>query len=406
MKMKFTILTLVLTAGIPAYAQVAPTATMGAGNLQYVFRYSENAYFYSPGGDRQTVTPSASVTYANAEERHPFSLKYAGGYTWNIAGPSYATGLFQRLTLSQALAWHRWGISVNDNVAYMPESPITGFSGIAGTGEPIGEPNPNPPSGQSILTLNTHVVSNMANGELWHSFAHSMTLSGGAGSDLLRYPDGNGLSTDTLTANADLSRDFGPRNRITADYRFSQYTYPGYSVTFGTNAVTAAFHRQWSRQLSTNMMIGPERLESADSADFPSSTRVSASASIDYRLHFGDTGLVYNHGTNGGAGYLLGAEFDMARANFSREFGRSLTIGFDGSYSRTTGLKNNGVTNAKYAGVQATWQLGEHASAFGSYTAVDQTSSSLLYTSALTGLEHLVSFGISYSPRGTRIIRH
>ena len=405
MKKKLTILTLVLTAGIPAYAQVAPAATMGAANLQYTFRYSEAAYLDSSNAGRQTITPSASVSYTNAEERHPFIMKYAGGYTWGIAGPTYATGLFQRLSLSQALEWRRWGITVDDNVAYLPESPIAGFSGIAGTGEPIGEPNPNPPSSQSILALNTHVVSNQANGEFWRGFGRAISLTGSGGSDILRYPDGNGLDTDTLTANGGLSRDFDPRNRVTANYRFARYTYPGYAVTFATNAVTAGLRRQWSRPLSTTIMVGPERLESADSAVVPSSTRISASASVDYRLRFGDTGLSYNHGTNGGAGYLLGAQFDMARVNFSREFGRVLTIGFDGSYDRTTGLVHNGVTNAKFAGAQVTWRLGEHAAAFANYGVLDQNSSSALYTSALSGLENMVTFGISYSPRGTRIVR-
>jgi hypothetical protein len=412
MKTKLTILALLITVGTTVHAQVAPDATMGAAHLQYVFRYSENAYFYTRG-DRQTISPSASVSYINAEERHPFIMKYSGGYTWNIAGPAYSTGLFQRLSLSQALEWRKWGINLNDNVAYLPETPITGFSGIVGIGEPIGQPNPNPPTGQSILALNTHVVSNQGYGEAYRGFAHAMSLSGGAGYDMLRYPDGSGLATDTLTANGNFSRDFNPRNRILSNFKFARYSYPGYINTFASDAVTAGFRRQWNHSITTNMMIGPEWITSPSSSTgstknstIPSSTRISASASIDYRLRFGDMGLNYNHGTNGGAGYLLGASYDAARINYSRQFARDITVGFDAAYNRTSGLSHNGVTNAKFAGAQVSWQVGEHVTAFANYTFVDQTSSSALSTSALSGLEQLVSFGMSYSPRRTRIVTH
>jgi hypothetical protein len=138
----------------------------------------------------------------------------------------------------------------------------------------------------------------------------------------------------------------------------------------------------------------------------PSSTRISASAAFDYHLRFGEAALTYNHGTNGGAGYLLGAEYDTVRLNFSREFVRNFTIGFDGAYDRTTGLQENGVTNGKYGGVQASWHVSRYLTTYASYTALTQSTSSVLFSTALTGLEQVVSFGIGYSPRGTRLIRH
>jgi hypothetical protein len=406
MKTIYKLVPLLFTVATAAHGQVAPAATMGAAGLRYTFRYSETAEFDQTTGDRQTITPSASVEYGNREERHPFSMKYAGGYTWNIVGPSYATGLFQRLALSQSFLWPKWNVVLGDNVAYMPESPITGFSGIAGTGEPIGEPSPPLPPSQSILTANTHVVTNLANGELTHQFNRAASFSAGGSSELLRFPDGIGLDTDTVMANGELAWQFNVRNRISGDYRFSQFTYPGYDVTFSTNAATFGFDRDWNRRLNTYGSVGPEWIESADSSVVPNSTRLSANAAITYRYQFGETGLNYTHGTNGGAGYLLGAEFDTARANYSRDVERNLTIGFDAAYTRTSGLVDNGVTDAKFAGAQVTRRVGQYLTIFADYTAIDQTTSSALYGSALSGLEQVVSFGIGYSPRGTRLIRH
>ena len=116
MKTKLIILALLIAVGAAARAQVEPSAVTGPAHLQYVFRYSESAYVGSTYGDRQTISPSGSISYLNGEERHPFTLKYSGGYTWSIAGPGYATGLFQRMTLAQELIWRHWGMSVADNV--------------------------------------------------------------------------------------------------------------------------------------------------------------------------------------------------------------------------------------------------------------------------------------------------
>lgn len=406
MKTTHILVAFCFTAASAAHAQVAPSATSGAAGLRYTFRYAETAETYAANGDRQTITPSASVEYDSNEERHPFRMKYSGGYTWNIAGPSYATGVFQRLLLSQTFVWHKWDLMFSDNVGYLPQTPILGFSGIAGTGEPVGTPDPNPPTDESILA-NTHVVNNMANGELSHQFNRSYSLSGGGSSDILRYPDGVGLDTDSVMANAEFDDQLNVRNRISGTYSFSHYTYPGYSTSFGTNAVTVGYLRQWNRRLNTNVSAGPQWVGSLDPAEVPNSLRLSAVAALNYQFQFGEFVAHYNHGTNGGAGYLLGAEFDAARISLSHEFERrNLTLGVDSAYTRTQGLTKNGVTDAKFAGVQATRRIGEYLTVFANYTAADQTTSSPLYSTALSGLEQIVGFGLTYSPRGTRLVRH
>ena len=45
-------------------------------------------------------------------------MNYTGGYTWTIAGPSYVTGLFQHLFLSQGIVWRKWNVMASDNVSY------------------------------------------------------------------------------------------------------------------------------------------------------------------------------------------------------------------------------------------------------------------------------------------------
>jgi hypothetical protein len=396
---------LVVTA-TAAYGQVAPAATAGGAGLSYTLRYSQTAEFSSTDGNFQTIIPSASVEYSNGAERHPFSMAYAGGYNFGLSGQAYDTGFFQRLKLSQAIVWPKWEAYVSDNVSYLPEAPSIGFSGIPGAGEPVGEPDPEPPSSQSILNQNTHVVNNLATVELSHQLNYATSFSGGFSSELLRYPDGVGLDTDTVLANGQVAWRNNPRNQLSGNYMYSKFTYPGYGVSFGTNAVTVAFRRAWNRRITTSASVGPEWVQSSDTSVVPSSTRISASAAFDYHLRFGEAALTYNHGTNGGAGYLLGAEYDTVRLNFSRQFVRNFTIGFDGAYDRTTGLQEKGVTNGKYAGVQASWHISRSLTTYANYTVLTQSTSSVLFSTALTGLEQVVGFGIGYSPRGMRLIRH
>jgi hypothetical protein len=81
-----------------------------------------------------------------------------------------------------------------------------GFSGIPGTGEPIGGTGSNPPSSQSILTTNTSIVNNITTGEVGLTLNNKTTLSAGGSSQILRFPDGNGLNTNAPTANVGLTR--------------------------------------------------------------------------------------------------------------------------------------------------------------------------------------------------------
>ncbi len=408
MKTTHKLLAILFTVSTAAYGQVVPEATGPrglpvTGNLDYTFRYTQTAEFGSTLGNWQTSNASAQVDYANGKERLPFNLTYGGGYTWTETGPTYSTGLFQHLLASQGFTWPKWDVKVSDDVSYRPQAPTTGFSGIPGIGEPIGGSGSTPPSSQSILTLNTHVVNNAVNGEFQHILNYATSITGGGGSELLRYPDGNGLDTNTLMADAGLKWRLDARDSLTGKYSFTQYGYPGHSLTFVTNSGLFGLKRQWNRKIVTDASVGPQWVSSSDSTIVPSSTKVSATASIIYNFRSVTAGLSYTRQANGGAGYLLGAEANGVAGNFSKDFGRNLTIGINGSYMRITGLQNNEVISSKFGGAQATRKLGRYLTAFASYTAIDQSSSSPLPANALTQLLQVVGFGIGYSPRETHL---
>lgn len=401
------LLAILLIAGAVAHAQVVPAATASGGlpstgNLHYAFRYSQGAQFASDMGDWQTSTPSVSLDYASENQRHPFSLNYSGGYTWTLTGPTYSTGLFQRLFLAQGFEWRKWNVRVSDDVSYRPQAPTTGFSGIPGIGEPIGEPSPNPPPTQTILTLKSRVVENSVNGEIERSLRYGSSLSVGGGTDLLRYPDGDGLDTNTQMANAGLTWRLNARNSASFDYRFSQFSYPGFGITFITNTGFFGFHRTWNRKVNSDLSAGPQWTSSSQSTAIPSSIGVAVDAALNYQFRSVSAGLNYNRGTNGGSGYQFGSKSDAVTANFSRRFGRDLNVGTAGGYTRTTGLQNNEV-NSETGGVQVSRRIGRLISAFANYTAMNQSSGATLPAGTLNQLMHVVGFGIEYSPRDTHL---
>jgi hypothetical protein len=349
-----------------------------------------------------TSSPSGSLSYTNQNERLPFTLNYSGGYTWNEAGSPYSTGLFQHLALSQGFVWSRWNLAASEDVSYLPQAPTTGFSGIPGIGEPIGQAGSTTTPNQTILTLNTHSVSNSAGAQIGHTFNHWASLSFGGNSELLRFPDGNGLDTNGRVANASLSWRLDARNSVSASYQFSQFSYPRSGVSFTTNSGLLGFKRAWNRKITSNISAGPQWTGSS-TGFIPSSTSVAANAAIDYHFRNISAGLSYNRGVNGGSGYMFGAETDSVNGNLSRQFGRDLEVGIEGSYRRMAELRKNGVTNGKYGGVQANRRIGRYLSVFANYTAMDQSSSSPLPANVLSRLIQEVGFGIEFSPRETHL---
>jgi hypothetical protein len=418
MKMTFKILTLVfvtLVFGtvVAARAQVAPEATgprnlLPSNKLEYAVRYAETGELSNSLGNFQLGTASGSLTYASGKERTPFTVDYSGGYTFGISGPSFGTGAFQHLFLSQGINGRKWQALVSDDVSYLPEAPTTGFSGIPGIGEPIGVTTPTPTTSETILTLNTHVLDNSASGSLDYSMSPASHLAFGGTYELLRFPDGNGLDTNTETGYAQFAGNLNSRTAILGRYAYTEFTYPAYSVSLNTNSAQIGVGYKWSRHLASNVSVGPEWLGSSIPATFavtvaPSSTSVAVDASAEYKLGFTTYSVTYTRGINGGAGYLVGGQSDAVAGNFSREYGTNLTVGLTGGYARTAGLLSAGQADSVFGGTQATWAFGRNLIVFANYTGIDQSASATLPTNVLGQLVNIIGFGIGYSPRTPRI---
>jgi hypothetical protein len=408
MKTALKLLAFVVTVANAALAQVVPEATGPglpvSGKVHYDLHCSEIGYLGGSVNDSQSAVFSGNVDYANLSDLFPFSLQEAGGYSWAVTGTPYGVGPFDSLSLSQGFVRRKWNLQFSDNASYRQEAPTTSFSGVPGTGEPIGGSTTPPSSSQSILTLNTTTVDNSANGELERTLNFATSLNLGGDSELLRYPDGNGIDTDNESANAGLTQRLNARNSLSCRYLFSEFSYPSGdhglpTTSLMTNSALFGYERHWTRQITTNGAVGPEWVEGANSAIVPSSTRVSGNASFVDQFRFGSVTLNYSHTTSGGGGFLVGGEVDSASGAFSREFKRKLTTELSGGYMHTSGLGAQGKIDSEYGAAMVTWRLSRYFTAFASYTANDQSSSSALPSNALNQMLQVISVGIGFSPR-------
>jgi hypothetical protein len=383
------------------HAQVAPAGSGVATNFSYVVRYAQTAHFGGGLGNWQNATPSGEVDFRNGHRKTPFSLIYTGGYTWTLTGPTqYSTGFFQRLSLHQVLSNEKWKASFGNDVSYRPEAPFTGFSGIPGTGEPIGAPSP-PPS-QSVLVLGTHALDNLASGELMRVLSPAYSVSVGANYDLLLFPDSNGLDTNHLSAHTELARRVSRRSSVFGAYIFNIFSYPDVSLTTNANVVMAGYDHAFSRRLHVNLSAGPGWVTSSNSNVVPASTIVNANAGLDYQMPAGSAFVRYDRSTSGGSGYMLGQLADTVDAGYSRVFARTFTAEVVGGYRRIQPLNKSAVIQSEIGAVQGSWRFGERLSGFANYTVVTQASTGPLPPNAVSGPLQIISFGIAYGMRARR----
>jgi hypothetical protein len=397
-------------------AQVAPAATGPvspgglsglpvSGTLHYSLNYTQTAQFYGgTQGDSQTSGVNGEVTVVTAKA-HPFTLTYSGGDMWTISGAGGESGVYQHLIASQGFVGHSWTFNLNDNVSYMPQAPTTGFSGIPGVGNLPGAPGV--PT-QPILTLNTRSVYNQTGANSTHSFGHATSFGINGSYGILRFPDGNGLETNTLQAGPQITRRLNALNSITGQYLFSRFSYPGSTITMGTQSAMAGYQRTWSRRLKTGVSAGPEWIQGSAGSNIPSSTDLTVNANLNYAAKAVTAMLSYTQGASGGAGVTaqVGVNNKDINAVLTRQQGKNLTLNVTGAYMRTEGLQQGsqqtGVTTGKYGGMAATRRLGRYIVASANYTAIQQSTSSSLPVNAISGLSQVIGFSLGYSPRERR----
>ena len=400
-----------LPAGVGPASGVAPGVgfqlpKLGGGSLQYALNASElvSTGFYG-SGTQLTTNLSGDLAYSSRSTSHPFSAIYAGGVL--LANSGQPTTVYQSLDLSQMLKTKNWNFEADDAVSYLPESPVSGLSGIPGVGDLGINPFPvGPSTGLGILTTYGPRVSNTASGSASRIISGHLSAQGSGYDTIQRFVgDNSGQAVDNSGegASVGLSYHFDVRTVITGNYNYSHFSYVGTAFAFSTQGGTLDVFHQWTRRLVTDAYVGPQYVTSTVVGNGSGTTEIAAGANVSYSARAANYALSYSRGVNNGAGVLPGSFANNLSATAARNLSRDWGVSAILSYSKTSSIPALETfafsSQAVSAGGQATRRLRRDLSAYASYTLEHQSfTSAVRVSNAFSGTYQIFGIGVSYSP--------
>jgi hypothetical protein len=378
------------------------------GTLSYSLSASEQIDSgYAGSGVYAGTTISGNLAYLSKSENNPFSLVYTGGVTFGNNPGASSAQVYQNIAASQVLKTRSWVFVASDAFSFLPDSPTTGLSGVAGVGD-VGVPpvGTGIGPGQTILTNNASRYTNGLSGSATWQTTASFDLEGSASWQVMNFTGENqGYNTDTLEGS------FGPNYRIDAlssvgaTVTYSRTTYPNYqNYLIESVAGTINYTRAWSRRLSTTISFGPANTHGTTVSTIPARIDLSGSANVTYATRTTGFYAAYNRSINAGSGVIFGALTDSVTAGMNRPINRDWSMGLNLGYSRNVGLAPiAGVVpsyDTVFGGAQVSRRLTETLSAYASYTALSQSSKNQVATQApvFDGTNSIFSIGITFAP--------
>jgi hypothetical protein len=433
MKIRIAVSLLFLTMGSISHGQAIPVGgtSMGPNNagpnlpsldgiLHYALSASEVIQYgyYGSGVVTGSTVLSGDVAYTAKSTVRPFNLLFAGGVILpNQSGQG--TTYFTSATVSQGYVTRSWVFNISDSVSFLPQSPTTGLSGIAGVGDlgalPVQGPVEGPAGG--IFSNAGNQVANSLSGSVERQITHNTSISGAGFWSVLHFLDNNdGLDFTEISGSAAINRRLDARSSMSLDAVYSTFSYGSASgqPDIETRGINLSYQRVLSRTLSMSVSAGPQWVSSSNSALVPSSLNASASATLSYSRKYTNASVGYFHGVTAGSGVLAGAQSDNVYAGAGRSFGRNWVASLTAGYSHSAGLTQlsngslgipvNEVYNTIFGGAQLTRAISTRFSGYVSYTAQNQSSNYALGAqNALNGTAHTFGIGITFTPRSTRL---
>lgn len=349
---------------------------------------------------------SGNLGYLSNSEKYPFSMIYSGGVFFTSVPGNSTTETFQDLAVSQVAQTRSWVFVGSDSFSYLPGTPTTGLSGVAGVGD-VGTYPVQTGIGpdQSILTNSGTRIANGLQGSATWQTTPSLDLEASGSWQVLHFNGGiSALNTNTTSATAGPNYRIDARTSIGADANYSDMTYPSYAgYKIETEGASVNFTRAWTRRLSTTVNFGPSRTHGTTLSPIPNQWIVAGSAQANYATRTTGFYANYTRGVNSGSGIIFGALTDTVLAGLDRPITRDWNLGLQVSYSRNVGLSQvNGVTpryDSTFGAVQLARRITESLSCYGSYTAISQSASNASnLDSAFNGTNNVFGFGITFAP--------
>ncbi len=399
---------------VGAFAQTspnlrAPQATSSgfelpraSGTLTYALSLSEGLTLGYNGGSGTSATTNIAghLGFLSPSEKQPFSLIYSGAY---LASTSTQPSAFaHNLGLSQVFNFHRYNIVLSDTISYLPDNPVSGLTGVPGLGDQgLSPAQAGQSDGAQLLSQYSPRVTNTTSGSVGYQFT-GITSAGGSGTySIIRTTGSGGVETSTESAGFGVTHRLSPLTSVSGNYSFSRFTYLAYPLVYDSQGATIEYTRQWTRNLNTDLAIGPEY---STSTSVPSTLNYSLNASANYTLPRGGLGASVVRATNSGSGITLASRSTSANVTGSRRLGvysaASVNLGISQNVTLPTLVSLPFTTTSLVAGAQASRSISKTLSAYVSYTLQHQVpGQNGLAVNALNGTSQTLGFGLTYAPR-------
>jgi hypothetical protein len=410
---------------LPA-AEASPVSTgfslpTTLGTLQYAISASQSLTwgYYGNQGAAGYGSVTGDLAYLSASKREPFSMVLSGGHSWSESGQPSAN--FVNFGLSQVLNLGRWNMVLADAVSYLPETPTTGLSGIAGVGD-LGV-NPvqiGPDSPQGVLTAFSNRVDNTATLSIQRQLTGKTSANVSGSYILSRFVNnGNpnasnaGLDSNLAVGGGGFNHQIDARTGFGANYSYERYSYSGSELgvvtpSYTSQTVSAQFTHQFTRKWSMSAAAGPEWV-TIKSTGQTGQLSAYADVSTGYVGHFYHAAASFVRSTSSGYGIAGGAISDGVTASVGRVFAVVWNFAGTAAYTRSSELPAPGVipfsVNTTVASAQISRAIMRNLSGYTSFTIEKQANTGLATVDVFTGAAKVVGFGLTYSPSSKRVGR-
>ncbi len=383
----------------------------------------------SAGSALQNVL-AGNVTLQRVKRSSQLNLEYTGGGLFFSGGqnntvniPPAENGTFQSLNITQSVRGRRWGLTLGDQVSYLPESPF-GFSGYGGlTSYGLGQGgnylasapvlNPSVEPGQSILTRRSRRVGNVALGEVEYYAGPRSTITVTGVYGILDFLDPEFLDSDYWRFMTGYNYAATRKDTVSVSYARSGFGFdiPDHNVS--NDDFMFGYGRKVTGRLAVQLSAGPQ-ISRINSGPGISETRylVNTFNSLTYLLERGRIRASFGRFSTAGSGVISGAQTNLATFSLGHELSRKLFGSFTVRYALNEPLQRQGLVGPRpdYRTLQGTVnisrELSRSMSIYFAYFVQHQDSSVPLCFDLNCGtnlVRHVVGAGFNWHGRPTRL---
>jgi hypothetical protein len=412
-----------VSSATPAGAS-APRLSWVDGTIHYAVSGAELIQYgyYGAGAVTSSTSLSGILGYSSMSQVHPTDLLVSTGILFGQGGQG--TAPYENAAISQSYIRGKWVLNGSDSFSFLPQSPVSGISGVPGIGfsgtSPIDGPGEGPAGG--ILTYSGNRISNMLSGTVERKLTGRTSISGNGSWLLLHFLDRDaGLDNTSTTGQLAINHILDPRDTVSVAAVYSTFNstniaglfppgFPFDEVTYQTKGITGSFSRQWTRSFSTTASGGPMWIQSSAKPLIPNRLNFSLSGTGSYTRRLTTYGASYLHGINGGSGVQPGAISDTVTGFVVHTFNEKWQASSSMVYSRSSGIASlvpggpTGSTTTTFGTVQVSRGFRRTLSGYVSYTGQNQDlGQGFITANAFNGTSHVVGIGVTWAPQATRV---